>query len=85
MLTPDEMRGRVSAVNGVFIVASNDLGGLESGLAAWLFGPVVAVVAGGIGTILVVLGVAKRWPELLRVGSLTDIRPAAAEEPSHVE
>ena len=55
MLTPDEMRGRVSAVNGVFITASNDLGGLESGLTAWLFGPVVSVVAGGVGTILVVL------------------------------
>ena len=39
MLTPDEMRGRVSAVNSVFIVASNDLGGLESGLTAWLFRP----------------------------------------------
>ena len=55
MLTPDEMRGRVSAVNGVFIVASNDLGGLESGLTAWLVGPVISVVAGGVGTILVVL------------------------------
>ncbi len=85
MLTPDKMRGRVSAVNGVFIVASNDLGGLESGLAAWFLGPVAAVVAGGVGTILVVLGVARRWPELLRIGSLADIRPAAAEEPSHVE
>ena len=49
MLTPDEMRGRVSAVNGVFIMASNDLGGLESGLTAWLFGPVVSVVGGGSG------------------------------------
>ena len=56
MLTPDAMRGRVSAVNGVFIVSSNDLGGLESGVTAWLFGPVISVVGGGIGTILVVLG-----------------------------
>ena len=48
MLTPDAMRGRVSAVNSVFIVASNDLGGLESGLTAWLVGPVISVVGGGI-------------------------------------
>ena len=49
MLTPDDMRGRVSAVNAVFIVASNDLGGAESGITAWLFGPVISVVGGGIG------------------------------------
>ncbi len=76
MLTPDHMRGRVSAVHNVFIVASNDLGGLESGVTARLFGPVASVVGGGIGTILVVLAVARRWPHLLRVGRLQDIRPA---------
>ena len=84
MLTPDEMRGRVSAVNSVFIVASNDLGGLESGLTAWLFGPVMSVVGGGIGTILVVLAALRLWPQILRIGSLADIKPAAEEEPSHV-
>ncbi len=77
MLTPDAMRGRVSAVNNVFIVASNDLGGLESGLTAWAFGAVASVVGGGIGTILVVLGVAYLWPQVLGIGSLTSIRPAA--------
>ena len=66
MLTPDAMRGRVSAVNGVFIVASNDLGGLESGLTAWLFGPVISVVGGGIGTILVVLAAVRLWPQIPR-------------------
>jgi len=76
MLTPDHMRGRVSAVHNVFIVASNDLGGLESGVTARLLGPVVSVVGGGIGTILVVLAVARRWPELARVGRLQDISPA---------
>ena len=81
MLTPDEMRGRVSAVNGVFITASNDLGGLESGLTAWLFGPVASVVAGGVGTILVVLAAMRLWPQLLPIGSLGSIRPAAMEEP----
>jgi len=76
MLTPDWMRGRVSAVNSIFIVASNDLGGMESGIAARLFGPVVSVVAGGVGAILVVLGAARKWPEILSVGPLADIRPA---------
>src|SRR6202008_3854207 len=55
LLTPDTMRGRISAVNNIFIGTSNELGTLESGLTAALLGPVVSVVAGGIGTILVVL------------------------------
>lgn len=70
LVTPDEMRGRVSAVNNIFIGTSNEFGALESGLTAALFGPVVSVVAGGIGTILVVLGVAKWWPETIRIGRL---------------
>ncbi len=68
--TPDEMRGRVSAVNGMFISTSNELGGFESGLAASLFGPVLAVVGGGIGTIAVVLAVAIVWPEIRKLKSL---------------
>ncbi len=52
--TADDMRGRVSAVNGVFIGASNQLGGFESGLVADLYSPVVSVVSGGIGTLIVV-------------------------------
>ena len=80
MLTPDAMRGRVSAVNNVFIVASNDLGGLESGVAAKLFGPVIAVVAGGIGTLLVVLSAAWKWPDLLRLGSLQSLKPIELAE-----
>ncbi len=76
LLTPDAMRGRVSAVNNVFIVASNDLGGLESGVTAWLFGLVPSVVGGGIGAILVVLTCAARWPQILTIGSLADLRPA---------
>jgi MFS family permease len=70
--TPDTMRGRVGAVNSLFISASNQLGGFESGLTAQLFGPVAAVVAGGIGTLLVVLLVAWHWPEMRRLGALTD-------------
>ena len=70
MRTPDRMRGRVSAVNMIFIGSSNQLGGFESGLVAHLFGPVVSVVSGGIGTLLVVTGWTKLFPGLLRVGRL---------------
>jgi MFS family permease len=69
-LTPDAMRGRVSAVNGLFIGSSNELGGFESGVTAQLFGPVASVVAGGIGTILVVLAAAGIWPRLRQLGAL---------------
>jgi MFS family permease len=70
LLTPDAMRGRVSAVNNIFIGTSNEFGAFESGITAALFGPVVSVVGGGIGTILVVLGVAWRWPETRKIGRL---------------
>src|ERR1700730_340614 len=70
LVTPDEMRGRVSAVNNIFIGTSNEFGALESGLTAALFGPVVSVVAGGIGTILVVVGAAVKWPEIRKIGAL---------------
>ena len=66
MLTrvPDEMRGRASAVNSIFIGTSNEMGGFESGAVAALIGPVLSVVVGGIGTMLVVGAVAKFWPEM---------------------
>jgi len=76
--TPDEMRGRVSAVNSVFIDMSNELGGFESGALAALVGPVIAVVAGGIGTLLVVASVAMAWPELRALGPLQP-EPAAED------
>jgi MFS family permease len=70
--TPDVMRGRVSAVNSIFIGASNQLGEFESGATAALFGPVGAVVLGGAGTLLVV-GLWMRWfPELRHRKSLTE-------------
>lgn len=72
-MTPDEMRGRVSAVNSVFIGMSNELGAFESGVAAGLFGPILAVVGGGIGTILVVLWVMWQWPQMRRLGSLAGL------------
>jgi MFS family permease len=70
VLTPDAMRGRVSAVNNVFIGASNELGGLESGLTAEWLGPVKSVVLGGLGTILTVVLTALCAPQLRRHGPL---------------
>jgi MFS family permease len=77
LLTPDAMRGRVSAVNAVFISSSNELGAFESGITAHWFGPVVSVVGGGIGTVLVVLAVMLKWPEVLRLGALHKTQPEA--------
>jgi MFS family permease len=73
--TPDEMRGRVGAVNALFIGTSNQLGGFESGLTAQLFGPVISVVSGGIGTLIVVLLVAWLWPEMRNLRTLRDDAP----------
>jgi MFS family permease len=70
LVTPDEMRGRVSSVNNIFIGTSNEFGALESGLTAALLGPVISVVGGGIGTILVVIASALRWPEIRKIGVL---------------
>jgi hypothetical protein len=84
--TPDHMRGRVTAVNSVFIECSNELGGFESGaVAAWL-GPVASVVSGGIGT-LVITGLIAWWlPDLRRLGRLverpSDVMYSEAEEKS---
>src|SRR5262245_22460245 len=70
ILTPDDMRGRVSALNSLFIGTSNELGAFESGLIANFFGPVISVVSGGIGTLLIVLGMAWLSPELRKYGKL---------------
>ncbi len=72
LATPDAMRGRVSAVNMVFIGASNELGEFESGLTAQWFGAVPSVVLGGVGTLLVVALWAWRFPRLGRVDRLQD-------------
>ena len=70
--TPDEMRGRVGAVNSLFIGTSNQLGGFESGVTAQLLGPIGSVVLGGIGTILIVVLVALLWPEMRRLSTLRE-------------
>jgi MFS family permease len=67
METPDNMRGRVSSVNSMFIGTSNQLGEFESGLTASLFGIVPAVLIGGIGTIAVVLLWMKLFPDILHI------------------
>jgi len=76
--TPDDMRGRVNAVNTMFIASSNEIGALESGITAAIgiaflgtvFGPMAAVVFGGLGTIAVVSTVAVKWPQLRQIKRL---------------
>jgi MFS family permease len=80
LLAPDEKRGRISAINSLFIGTSNELGGFESGFTAWLFGnemghsnatgSIISVVTGGVGTILVVLAVGWIWPQVRKYGKL---------------
>jgi len=78
--TPDEMRGRVSAVNSLFIGTSNEFGQFESGVTAHWFGTVPAVVLGGVGT-LVVIGLWAWWfPELRTADRLIANAEAVAEE-----
>jgi hypothetical protein len=67
MRTADEMRGRVTAIRSTFTGTSNQLGDFESGLAAALFGPVPAVLIGGIGTAAVAMLWMYLFPELRRI------------------
>ena len=83
VITPDYLRGRVSAVNFVFIGFSNEFGTFESGATAALFGPVASVVGGGVGTLLVVGAVVAAWPQLARIGALHTLRPDEAREATH--
>src|SRR6202050_2600740 len=77
--TPDEMRGRVTAVDMVFIGASNELGQFESGLTAQRFGTVPAVLLGGVGTLVVIALWAWRFPELRRAGELSAMKSVAGD------
>ena len=74
--TPDAMRGRVSAVSTLFISASNELGGFESGVTAALLGTVPAVVLGGVGTLIVVAVWMRAFPPLRTVDRMRDVMPA---------
>jgi MFS family permease len=79
LTTPDEMRGRVSAVNSIFIGASNELGQFESGITAQWFGTVGSVVIGGIGTLVVVATWIWLFPSLRRVDQLSLLTPETPE------
>jgi len=79
LVTPDELRGRVTAVEMVFISASNELGAFESGVAAALIGAVPAVVLGGIATVVVAGVWWKLFPGLASVDRLDELRPVAIE------
>jgi MFS family permease len=74
LATPDEMRGRVSAVEMIFIGASNEIGQFESGITAQWFGAVPAVIMGGVGTLLITALWAWNFPELRRVEKLSSLR-----------
>ncbi len=76
LATPDRLRGRVSAVEMVFVSASNQLGAFESGLAASLVGTVPAVVGGGLITIGIALAWSRLFPTLAKVDRLQEVRPA---------
>jgi len=78
--TPDSMRGRVSAVNSLFIGTSNEFGQFESGLTAHWFGTVPAVVIGGVGTLVVIALWAWLFPELRGASTLTSQPEAVGEE-----
>ena len=73
--TPDAMRGRVSSVSTLFISASNELGGFESGVTAALLGTVPAVVVGGVGTLIVVAVWMRAFPPLRTVDRMRDVMP----------
>lgn len=74
-ITPDHLRGRVSAINYVFVGFSNEFGAFESGATAALVGPTLSVVGGGVATLLVVAVVRSVWPQLLRIGPLHTLAP----------
>ncbi len=75
LATPDAMRGRVSAVNRLFVGASNELGEFESGVTATWFGTVPAVVIGGVGTLVIVAVWYRLFPSLREVDRLSDVTP----------
>jgi hypothetical protein len=78
LVTPDALRGRVNAVEMVFISASNELGAFESGVAAALVGAVPAVLIGGAATICVALAWTRLFPALTKVDRLDELRPVEA-------
>ncbi len=81
IITPDHLRGRVSAINYVFIGFSNEFGAFESGATAALVGPTLSVVGGGLATVMVVAIVRTAWPQLAAIGPLHTLAAAHADRP----
>lgn len=75
LLSPDSLRGRVTAVNQIFIGSSNEIGALRAGLMGALIGPVGAVVWGGVGTIIAAVAIARAVPGLRKLPALNALRP----------
>jgi MFS family permease len=84
LLTPDSMRGRVSAVGVIFIGTSNEIGELESGVAAQWLGLTLTVAGGGVMTLLTVAAVAAIWPQLRQLGPLEHLEPPQQPQPVDV-
>ncbi len=82
LATPDEMRGRVTAVDMIFIGTSNEFGQFESGLTAQWFGTVPAVILGGVGTLVVIAVWAWLFPELRHAGELSSIKTLRPDDSS---
>jgi MFS family permease len=85
LATPDQMRGRVTAVDMIFIGASNEFGQFESGVTAQWFGTVPAVILGGVGTLLVVALWAWWFPDLRQAGALHSITTESVEDGDEIE
>jgi hypothetical protein len=81
LATPDAMRGRVSAVNSLFIGTSNQLGEFRAGAMAAFIGAVPAVLVGGIGTLAIVALWIRLFPQLFRVNEMQTMTPPASEAP----
>ena len=75
LATPDDMRGRVSAIHVLFVGCTNELGEFRAGLLASLFGPVAAALAGGIGTLIIVGVWSQLFPSLRKVDRLSEVTP----------
>lgn len=80
LYSPESMRGRIAAVNSVFIGASNELGELESGLAAHWLGLVPSVFLGGVATLCIVVGVALFGKEVRQFDMRSEIQPQSHDD-----
>ncbi|NJN44477.1 MAG: MFS transporter [Anaerolineae bacterium] len=77
--TPDHLRGRMVGINQIFFIGGPQLGEIEAGLVAQFFGAPFAVVTGGIGCILSVAWIARRWPQLRKYQGELAASPSAAD------